>query len=351
MKLSESPPETRLPSAVAGSVTIVIPTFGQADRVGEAIASALAQSYRDLEVLVMDDASPDETSAVASRFGDLRLRVVRNAVNLGRVGNYREGLSRARGAWVLMLDGDDVLLDPEFIGEAMRHVATDPGLVLVVGGQRFFQLDGRFRDRFPTSHAEEHMEGWTFFLRWRSPRQTVPHLASIYRADLARSIGFYAEDILSSDWESLRRLCLFGRVALLRRLAGVWHGHDANASKGRDVEAHVANLRAIQGPYEQALRQGRAGWRLRLWRWDALQRYLGMYLDAALSTGDMEAAHAYTRAFVARVGRRTGVALVLVCWVTRPSLWFKRLLTLGGPGLLTVARRVWHRLTWSRQVD
>lgn len=333
-----------------GSVTIVIPTFGQADRVGEAIASALAQSYRDLDVLVMDDASPDDTPTVTGRFADRRLTVVRNAVNLGRVGNYREGLSRARGAWVLMLDGDDVLLDSEFVGEAMRHIANDPGLVLVVGGQRFLQHDGRFRDRFPTSRAEEHLDGWTFFLRWRSPSQTVPHLASIYRADLARSTGFYAEDILSSDWESLRRLCLCGRVALLRRLAGVWNGHDANASKALDVEAHVANLRAIEGPYEQALRQGRAGWRLRLWHADALQRYLAWYLDGVLTTGETAAARAYTRAFVARVGRPTGLALVLVCWVTRPSLGCKRLLALGGPGLLAVARRVWHRVTWSRVV-
>lgn len=329
-------------------VTIVIPTFGQADRVGDAIASALAQSYPDLDVLVMDDASPDHTPDVTGRIADGRLRVVRNAENLGRVANYREGLRRARGAWVLMLDGDDVLLDADFVSEAMRHVAKDPGLVLVVGGQRFLQLDGRSRDRFPTRVAEEHLDGWAFFRRWRSPRQTVPHLASVYRADVARSIGFYAENILSADWESLRRLCLFGRVALLRRLAGVWNGHEANASKALDVEAHIANLRVIEGPYEEACRQGRAGWRLRFWRWDALQRHLAMYLDAALTTGDLEAARAYTRAFVARVGRRTGVALVAVCWVTHVSLVLKCLLALGGPSLLAAVRRVWHRVTWSR---
>jgi len=339
--LSETPP-------VAGSVTIVIPTFGQADRVAEAISSALAQTYQDLEVLVMDDASPDETPAVTSRFADPRLRVVRNAVNLGRVGNYREGLRQARGAWVLNLDGDDLLTDPEFVSEAMRHVAADPGLVLVIGGKRYLQQDGRFRDRFPTDRVEEHLDGWTFFLRWRSPRLTVPHFASIYRADVARSIGFYTVDILSSDWESLRRLCLMGRVTLLRRRAGVWNGHDLNVSKGQDADVHVANLRAIEGPYEQALRQGRAGWPLQLWRLDALQRYLAWYLHGVLTTGDMKAARAYERAFVSRVGKPVGLALVGFCWATRPTLWFKLLLSLGGPGVLASAQRIWHRLTWSR---
>ena len=340
--------ETQQSPAGGATVTIVIPTYGQAHRVGEAIASALAQTYRDLEVLVMDDASPDETPKVTGRFTDPRLRVVRNPVNLGRVGNYREGLRRARGAWVLNLDGDDCLSDTEFVSAAMRHAAVDSGVVLVVGGNRYLQHDGRFRDRYPTSRAVEHSDGWTFFLRWRSPEQTVPHFASVYRADLARSIGFYTEDILSSDWDSLRRLCLVGRVVLLHRLAGVWHGHDSNASKAQNAEVHLANLRAIEGPYEQALRQGRDGWRLRLWHLDALQRYLAWYLGGVLTSGNMAAARAYERAFVRLVGKPTGIALIGLCWATRPSLWFKVLLSFGGPGLLGFVQRIWHRLTWSR---
>jgi glycosyltransferase involved in cell wall biosynthesis len=335
----------------ASPVTVIIPTYLQADCVAGAIASALAQTHPGLEVLVMDDASPDETPAVAERFhDDPRLRVVRNQANLGRVANYREGLRLARGEWVLVLDGDDVLLDADFVSVALRHASADPAVVLVVGGQRFHEAQGgRFRDRYPTKRPEEHLDGWRFFLRWRSPRQVVPHLASLYRADLARTLGFYAHDIASSDWESLRRLCLRGRVVLLRRLAGEWRGHGGNVSRTLDPRAHLDNLAAILVPYDDARRTGHGGWRLRLWKWDALRRYVAMYLEAALSQGGTAAAREFGSGLGARVGRAGAAFLLGVCYAGGPSLWLKLALhALGGPRLLAAARRAWQRATWSR---
>ena len=332
-------------------VTIVIPTYGQADRVAAAIASALAQTHEPLEVLVLDDASPDGTAAVVERFrGAPRLRAVRNPANLGRVANYRLGLGLARGAWVLMLDGDDVLLDPGFVAAAVGHAAADFEVVLVVGGQRFHEVAGRrFRDRFPTRRAVERLDGWEFFLRWRSPLQCVPHLASLYRAAPARALDFYAHAIASSDWESLRRLCLHGRVTLLRRLAGEWRGHETNVSRTLDPDSHLENLVAILAPGEAAARSGRGGWRLWLWKWDALQRYVAMYFEAALSRGDAAAVRAFEQGLERRIGRVAARVLVRSCWASRPSLWTKLALrSLGGERLLAAARRAWHRWTWTR---
>ena len=73
-------------------------------------------------MVVLDDASTDGTGRVARAWAyDRRFRYVCNDRNLGRVANYRRGLSdHARGDWVLMLDGDDYLADPGFIGRAAR---------------------------------------------------------------------------------------------------------------------------------------------------------------------------------------------------------------------------------------
>ena len=338
------------PPAQPPGVTIVIPTYKQADSLEAAITSALAQSHPRLEVLVMDDASPDTTPEITSRWAsDPRVRVIRNPSNLGRVANYRAGLDQARGDWVLVLDGDDVLTDPGFVAAAVAAAERD--VVLVVGGQRFRDMeDGRYRDRFPTTRERETVDGWRFFLRWTSPQQVVPHLGSLYRADMARAAGFYRLDILSSDWESMRRLCLRGRVVLLRRLAGEWRGHERNVSRRLDPDLHLDNLAAILAPYDDAIQSGRSGARLLWWKWDALQRSVARYLEAALTQGDTPAARAFVRGLGDRLGRAPAALLVGFCCISRPSLWVKTLLrAAGGPSLLARARRVWHRWTWSRR--
>ncbi|MFM7844881.1 MAG: glycosyltransferase [Planctomycetota bacterium] len=113
LELLSGDPRSRPPAVV----TILIPTYNHERSIGSAIQSALMQDYPALEVVVCDDASTDATDVAARRWShDPRLRIRRHATNQGRVANYRLGLEReATGTWVLMLDGDDHLVDPTFI--------------------------------------------------------------------------------------------------------------------------------------------------------------------------------------------------------------------------------------------
>ncbi len=331
-------------------VTIAIPTHDQREVVAEAIASALAQSWPHLEVLVMDDASTDGTAAVVDAFvaRDPRVRSIRHPVNIGRVANYRAGLAAARGAWLLTLDGDDRLVDERFVEDSLRHAAPGTGVVLALGGMRMLESDGRHRDLRPTPREAESLDGWIFFLRWRSPDQVAPHFGALIRTDVARAIGFYTENILSADWESLRRLCLQGRVVLLPRIAGEWRGHAGNASRSLDPTAHVANLAAILEPWQAAVRAGHDGPALRAWKRDALRNYAAAYLEAALTLGDLAAARSFSDAVESSLGRDAR-GLIASCWRARPSLWLKlALLRTGGRSLLARAQRLWHRATWRR---
>ena len=89
-------------------VTIMIPTYNQAGFIRDAIDSALAQNYPELEVIVCDDASSDETYQVVASIQDRRLKYIRNPINLGRTNNYKNLLhNHAIGDFVVNLDGDD----------------------------------------------------------------------------------------------------------------------------------------------------------------------------------------------------------------------------------------------------
>lgn len=225
-------------------VSIMIPTYNQARYLGKTIESCLEQDYPNLEVVVSDDASTDETAEVVGKYlGDVRLKYVRNEKNVGRVGNYRSLLfNHARGDWVLNVDGDDYLCSPGFISESMEIVKDNAGLVAVYANQfDYYEWDGSFSRKTPDRMAEGVHGGGEILWGVALGKVGLYHLTTLYDARLARDIDFYSKDIISSDWESLYRLLSLGKVYKLNRHVGVWRHHGANETAKLHVGALLEN--------------------------------------------------------------------------------------------------------------
>ena len=96
-------------SSVQIKVSIIVPAYNAEATISAAIASLQAQTMRDWEAIVVDDASTDATPEVLRRisFTDPRIRIVRNVANLGPAGSRNVGLRMAQGNWVGLLDADD----------------------------------------------------------------------------------------------------------------------------------------------------------------------------------------------------------------------------------------------------
>jgi len=90
-------------------VTIGIPTFNRSAYLAEAVQSAVNQSYRNLEIIISDNGSTDDTAAFLSKQKDERIVVIRHQENRGMVYNWNACLSRATGKYFLLLSDDDVL--------------------------------------------------------------------------------------------------------------------------------------------------------------------------------------------------------------------------------------------------
>ncbi len=89
-------------------VSVLLPAFNHADYVREAVESVLAQTCRDLELLVIDDASTDATWSVLQSCADPRLRLRRHDANLGSHATLNELLGLARGSFIAIINSDDV---------------------------------------------------------------------------------------------------------------------------------------------------------------------------------------------------------------------------------------------------
>lgn len=91
------------------TVSVCIPTYLGGKHLGSAIDSVLEQTFSDFELLIIDDNSPDDTSAVVAQYKDPRIRFLRNTHNLGPEGNWNRCLAESKGKYFKLLPQDDFL--------------------------------------------------------------------------------------------------------------------------------------------------------------------------------------------------------------------------------------------------
>jgi glycosyltransferase involved in cell wall biosynthesis len=127
---SEAPAKRRRFAPTEPAVTVVIPAFNAAAFIGDALRSICGQTLEGVEVLVVDDASTDDTVREAARFaGELDLTVLTQP-NAGPAAARNRGIERARGRYCAFLDADDVML-PGRLQAQFEMLAAEPDLGLV----------------------------------------------------------------------------------------------------------------------------------------------------------------------------------------------------------------------------
>jgi glycosyltransferase involved in cell wall biosynthesis len=96
----------------AGSIyfSIIMPFFNRAEMLSRAIESCLNQTFKDFELIIINDASTDHSLAVASSYSDVRINIISNSENFGPCISRNEGIKNSTGKWVVMVDSDFALL-------------------------------------------------------------------------------------------------------------------------------------------------------------------------------------------------------------------------------------------------
>jgi len=121
-------------------VSVLVPTYNYARFLAEAIESVLAQQFTDFELLIVDDASTDDTAAVAQTYAarDSRVQLTVHPVNLGMVNNWNYCLKQARGEFIKFLFGDDRLCGPNALGRMATLLESHPSATLAASARVIF---------------------------------------------------------------------------------------------------------------------------------------------------------------------------------------------------------------------
>jgi glycosyltransferase involved in cell wall biosynthesis len=132
------------PPALDGSsgplVTVLVPVYNGAGHLRESLDSIVAIRYAPLEIIVLDDASTDETPAIVASYGD-RVRSVRQPHNLGQFGNVNAGLALAGGEFVAVFHADDVY-EPDIVAREVEFLQAHPEAGAVFCLDKFIDARG-----------------------------------------------------------------------------------------------------------------------------------------------------------------------------------------------------------------
>jgi glycosyltransferase involved in cell wall biosynthesis len=194
--------------------TIVIPVW-KTHHLGPALDSARAQNMANLEILVIDDHSPEDVSSVVRQMEDPRIRLVRLTENLG--GNdptrtWNKGLELARGEFIVILGDDDLLADT-YLQEMAALIDHYPNADLYRARLNIIGPDGALIHASP---GNPELETWDEFLytrnHYKHPLSTSEMCA---RADALRALGGYIQMPLALGSDDLTWLSLMLRHPLV----------------------------------------------------------------------------------------------------------------------------------------
>lgn len=184
------------------TVSVVIPTYERADRVGGAIESALAQTHEPMEVVVVDDASTDATpERLDSYADDDRVTVLRNETNRGISATRNRGIEAASGAFVCALDDDDRWDERKVEHQLRAFERLDDDYCCVYTGGVVRDRDGEVvREDEPGAVGDIWPEVLVRF-------EILPHSGHMVRRECLVAVGGYDPDFrVGVDWDLTVRL-------------------------------------------------------------------------------------------------------------------------------------------------
>jgi glycosyltransferase involved in cell wall biosynthesis len=235
------------------SVDVVIPCYRYAHYLRGCVDSVLSQDGVDVRVLIIDDCSPDDTTAVATALAseDRRVEFRRHEVNRGHIATYNEGLLEwAEADYSLLLSADDLLM-PGSLGRATRLMDANPAVVMTHGREIRTADPSRASESVSADSSGRVMSRIEFWeLSCREAGNIVSTPSAVVRTNVQKAIGGYRHDLPhAGDMEMWLRFAAHGPIGFIDACQAIYRVHGENMSVGfrgpRDLEQRWAAFEAV----------------------------------------------------------------------------------------------------------
>ncbi len=224
-------------------VSILIPSFNRATYLGAALDSALSQTYKNIEIIVHDDASTDGTPDLLAKYHDRRLRIIRTEDNHDMLGGWNYIVKQAKGEYIKFLASDD-LLAPTCVSELVKAALAHPKAALITCQRLFIDEQGRvvkhlgFANKSMVVGGKAHVHWILTTLRENKIGEPT---AVLYPRNLVKLAGEYDAGFSQfADFEYWIRLLQFGDLVYIHKPLSSFRTH-----AGSNTSAAMADGRFI----------------------------------------------------------------------------------------------------------
>ena len=220
-------------------VSVIIPAYNCAQYLPAAIASALAQTYPAVEIIVVDDGSTDETPDVLSRYPQV-ISIRQNNGGLSHARN--QGIARARGKYIALLDGDDIWPESK-LAEQVALMEAHPEIGVLFGDARRFADNGWTEPTLFTRYRLNESFFGSEFLVLDAIKKLllmnfIPVGTALVRKQCLVEAGLFDENFRRvEDWDMWLRVALRSQFAYSRKVWKLKRTHETNLSNNTEAMA------------------------------------------------------------------------------------------------------------------
>jgi len=218
-------------------VSVVMPVYNGERYLKEAIESVLFQTYKNLELVVVDDGSTDASKSIISSYSDSRIRLVENTKNSGIVFTRNKGLLAAQGEYIATLDCDDIAL-PERIENQVNFLEKNPDYALCGSFYQIMDASGKLlgKMRMPTSNRD--------IVTYLTVGNCYCNSTIMVRSNLAKELKYTTGYDIVEDYELWYRISQKMKIAILPFLGTYYrvHGNNISVSKMNDMFSRVKKI-------------------------------------------------------------------------------------------------------------
>jgi len=200
-----------------------MPVFNAEKFLAEAIESILSQTYRDFELLIINDGSSDRSGEIIKSYSDARIRLFENESNIKLIATLNKGIDLSAGEYIARMDADDISL-PERLAKQVEYLDQHPSVGLCGSYLKTLGLEQDYVVKYATDHDTIRFK--LFF------DAHFPHPAAIIRKSVLTEnhLRFEKEYIHAEDFELWNRMAEVCRVAIIPEVLVLKRSHREQVS-------------------------------------------------------------------------------------------------------------------------
>lgn len=230
-------------------ITVIIPTHNRLKQLTKCIESITSQDYKNIEIIIIDDVSTDDTRKFYENHKDKRIRYLRNEKNLGMGLNRQKAFKVATGDFIIYCDDDDYFIDNTYFSDAIK-IFQDKEINIICSPSYIHYEEENVYSLYELNYSEkiksiDYLKRFQFDLK--KPTSTFP---AIFRKEVLDKANFKDMKMMNDSSIYLKALMMGGYTYKNEKIIGVYRVHGKNDTFNVKADFTIKNLKEKKKIYQ-----------------------------------------------------------------------------------------------------